>query len=66
MTKKDYILIAKIFNKNITSINERENAPIYKTTTVNKAMAKQFAYVFAKENPRFNEEKFLSACGVTE
>ncbi len=66
MTKKDYVLIARIFNKNITSKGERENAPIWKTTTVNEAVAKQFAEVLGNENPKFDHSKFLSACGITK
>lgn len=64
MTKKDYELIARIFHKNITTTNERENAPIWKSTTIATAMAKQFAEVLGRENDRFDREKFLQACGI--
>lgn len=64
MTKKDYELIARIFNKNIHDThpkNVRLNVKM-----VAGAMAQQFADVLAKDNPRFDAEKFLTACGIEE
>lgn len=64
MTKKDYELIAKVFNKNITdksTICIKNNVPIVAT-----AMARQFADVLVSTNPLFDKQRFLTACGVTQ
>ena len=51
MSKKDYVLIAKVFADN----NGIENV---------QALAVQLAKVLGGENPRFDSGRFLKACGV--
>ena len=54
MSKKDYVLIAKIFNVYAGTKNSA------------KDIAKSLAEVFKCENPRFDTKRFLTACGITE
>lgn len=55
MTKKHYEAIAvilKSFNSGLL------------TNVCIKPMAKHLAEYFEQENPRFNRDKFLTACGI--
>lgn len=62
MTRKDYVLIAKVINgavnyeKDFNNNTERAEALTL--------MAHTFSSVLASENPRFDRERFLKACGV--
>lgn len=58
MTKKDYVLIAKVFYAYLAnpSIEEIKKKAI-------RAVAKDLSEDFAKENPRFKKDLFLVACG---
>lgn len=53
MTRKDYIVISEILN------NHFENYPVEISDF--KELVLDFADMFAKDNPRFNEQKFLDA-----
>ena len=59
MTKKDYVLIANVFNK-FCDPQKKERFII----------ACDIAYIMSdtlqSENPRFDREKFLRACGVEQ
>ena len=58
MTKKHYELIA-------TAINGAFNAnPSNKAAEGIAQIAKDLAEVFLFDNPRFDRERFLKACGV--
>ena len=57
MTKKDYILLADAF-KGYFPLHRYEGG-LAKT-----ALARRVADALEKDNPRFNREKFLAACGV--
>ena len=48
MTKKHFELIARVLSEN----------------TDHAALVCRFAQELAKENPRFNEKKFIEACGL--
>ena len=64
MTKKDYELIADILQD-----CEKDFAPsmVYGQIKVSKRnIAYQFARKLSLNNPRFNREKFLTACGITD
>lgn len=52
MTKKDFELIAGVIKKN------------YNLTFINYNLLNDITEKLAEKNPRFNKEKFLSACGV--
>lgn len=58
MTRKDYILIAKVF----------ENFPRldYGAESVIEELAEEIAISLQAENPRFDRLRFLVACGVYE
>jgi hypothetical protein len=52
MTRKDYVETARLLNK-------------YKSETSSDVFADlvdDFSYMFEKDNPRFNSQKFLEAC----
>lgn len=53
MSRKDYELIARIIDELPTG-DEVDRLII----------AKEFAWALAHENPRFDRERFLKACGV--
>lgn len=58
MTRKDYQLIAKVFNdfSKVIDLNE----------TVGAEIALCLADDFANDNPRFDRTKFLTACGLEQ
>jgi len=51
MTKKNYVLIAKIVNSGVMAYAKK------------KQVAEKFVESLQKENPHFNKQKFLKACG---
>jgi len=55
MSRKDYVAIAAIFKTEIEA-NEDSRQPAYN-------LALQIADYFGKENERFDEDRFLKACG---
>lgn len=62
MTKKDYILIASILKA------EREHPASGGQAVQNtvKRLAGAFARALRQDNPRFDVDRFLDACGVPE
>ena len=60
MTRKDYKLIAGILNGAITFEKEKNEEKSFALM----AVAHTFSNVLAKENPRFDRTKFLTACGI--
>lgn len=62
MTRKDYELIAKAM-KEARMHAIREDAPSGGAFWL-KAAAAEVALALAFENPRFDRERFLNACGV--
>lgn len=64
MTKKDYELIARIFNKNIHDKTSYMTEVKYTGNQISKSMALQFADVLKTNNPKFDTKKFLTACGI--
>ena len=59
MTKKDYVMIAEIFKFNREDFIEGEDG--YSLIGI---LAHQIANALQEDNPRFNRELFLNACGV--
>jgi len=59
MTRKDYVLIARALNDSrpITSSNQFAHAQHHNDCTF-------IARALANDNPRFDRERFLEACGV--
>jgi hypothetical protein len=64
MTRKDYVLIAKALKQardQIPNTNSSINAGEF---VANSTAARLVAYALADDNPRFDRQKFLTACGV--
>jgi len=69
MTKKDYILLARVLNEDKsrleTDANISANTQAAALTELSIITGK-IAYTLQQDNPRFNRAKFLQACGYTE
>lgn len=58
MSKKDYIAIAEIIKKSFSGDTSTEfELPI---------LAEHLADYFATDNLRFDRDKFMTACGITD
>lgn len=69
MTKRDYMLIAQTFAHMLDKNNqpaERPEDELFGRWEGLCDAARQFAHVLAQENPRFDRDRFLKACGVTQ
>lgn len=69
MTKKDYELIASIFNEYLEAFTKSEELILHYRVTgssVTKEMILRFARELQKENPRFDKDKFAKACGMNK
>lgn len=70
MTRKDYELVAMSLRITIEAARGMNNGPISDTygyaAWAAELAAKGLATSFAMDNPRFNKDKFLTACGITE
>lgn len=65
MTRKDYELFARMYRGRFKALAERsESMPAYKAAarSTTAQLMKETADIFAGDNPRFNREKFYSAC----
>lgn len=56
MTRKDYVILAKVINTARNINTEKTGEAV--------AVAYLLAEELQQENPRFNRELFLTACGV--
>lgn len=63
MTKKDYIAIAKVVKETRTSTQIVGRAETISNTC--NEIAHGLAVVMQKDNPNFDRNRFLIACGVT-
>ena len=60
VTKKDFRAIAEIIEHNTVSpVNPAYNDNVFKTS-----LAEDLADYFTTQNPKFNRQKFLNACGL--
>lgn len=57
MTRKDYELLAKVFNRNTTDLSESQFIKFAR-------LAEDLATELQAENPRFDTLRFLKACGL--
>lgn len=64
MTKKDFEVIAKVFRDYAVYSDSFSDSPWRKTAHCE--MVSRFTDVLMRENPRFNRDKFLKACGVED
>ena len=62
-TRKDYKAIANILNYHIR-YNANADGNEDGSLDVCEAITEELANYFAADNPHFNREKFLKACGV--
>ncbi len=59
MSKKDYILIARVIKQN-TDYQLQSKAQV----TALKNLAFDFSHILHLDNAKFDSAKFLSACGI--
>ena len=59
MAKKDYKLISDVIKKHYSDRYADEGAFII------GELARELATAFQSDNPRFDREKFLAACGIS-
>lgn len=73
MTRKDYELIASVFNERLTYLVECSQRPSaseeyrqvrYDQHCEVRFTAKKMALALAEQNPAFDRDRFLRACGV--
>lgn len=57
MTRKDYVMIAEVINRNTVSLTESALIDFAR-------MAEDLATELQNDNPRFDRDRFLTACGV--
>ena len=61
MTRKDYVLIAEGFKNAFSAFTELSYSERWGMVKA----ARSVADTLAADNPRFDRERFLKACGVT-
>ena len=59
MTRKDYIKTAYILCANLTPISD----PTGTLTNIYESLCTDFADMFADDNPAFDRDRFMRACG---
>jgi len=62
-TKQHYERIASILKEALPPEGSQTNNSIQARSTVN-FIAENLAIAFSSDNPRFDEERFLKACGL--
>lgn len=65
MTKKDYELIASVYRSEMEFYEDYGEDEIEPKAII-ASNAYQMASALASINPKFDRDKFLQACGVTE
>ena len=58
MTKKDFELIAKVIKRNYNNNQQAEQA-----RTVCRDIVTDFSLELLRDNPRFDSNRFIEACG---
>lgn len=73
LTKKDFKAVAKIFDsmkipeENFEAISsEYEFGLLHGMALARDEIGNRLADYFATQNPRFDRERFMQACGLTE
>lgn len=64
MTKKDYIAIAATFAAHINYAKGFADSP--QRTAVNKELQARFADMLQSNNPKFDRDRFITACNGGE
>ena len=63
MTRKHFVAIAKALN--VGRVPRGQTYTAADVDLMQDETARAIAYVLATDNPRFDRERFLKACGVT-
>lgn len=63
MTRKDYVAIAKAISDG-QFIDLRTNGEVAVSVLTRAKIARQLADAMSRDNPRFDRDRFLAACGV--
>lgn len=58
MTKKDYVLLARVFKMNYDALQQAGHK------TIVWLIVKDICRELQQDNPRFDSDKFIKACGV--
>jgi hypothetical protein len=67
MTKKDYVLIAEGLKDGASYKRDKlTNKLVLEVTGEYENICRSIAIRLDRENPRFNIDKFLSACGINK
>lgn len=66
MSKKDYVLIAAVFNEQHALYANRDNEPDRDAATGIRLLARALADALRRDNARFDRSRFLVAAGVAE
>jgi len=68
MTKKDYELIAMSVwrSRHVTEFTEKNQVRKQARLAMSKLIASDLAGTLSGDNPRFDQNRFLQACGVTQ
>ena len=66
MTKKDYTAIADVLaqRKRVLDIAGKDTPDATARLAELNSVAYQLSHMMAQDNPRFNRERFLTACGL--
>lgn len=64
MTRKDYVLIAQALSVQPRPIVDRD--PAFVARTAHAEICRNLARALGADNPRFDRERFLRACGVPQ
>lgn len=65
MTRKDYEKFADMIRGTVTSLNNDVEGKVTGNNVV-AHIAMQMIRIFANDNPRFDENKFLKACNLID
>ncbi|MDP2692306.1 MAG: hypothetical protein Q8O88_01540 [bacterium] len=68
-TKKTFIAVANILKKKREVITVEGNeafSPNQISEALLNGLCREFADHFSKQNPKFDRERFLKACGIVE
>lgn len=63
MTRKDYIAIARVIS-DAALIQCGTQSEVELQAGVRRRIAHELSDILAKDNPRFDRERFLKACGI--
>jgi hypothetical protein len=63
LTKKHFAQVAEIIQENANMVGPNEDFDHGASYAV-KQVARELASLFAEQNPRFDKNRFFSACGI--